>query len=403
VPAIHCTPHPLHLPLPSIHLWRLGATGYLLAMASDSALAVFAQALSMDRVSCQQLLADGPNIARQLGYTRGGIQRGSYAALGMSLEAKRHWGKPTKMSRGGVSASLQSIGAKGVIKPEAYKSISYALGQESLKLDTDAYLLAPLKLPQYFSSATPEIPMLIDDYRPGGHNYKMAEKMLNESFHTDTTTGQRCVCSVHLSHTLKVRKLQRIENKAVFEYFRSHETKVAHRLSSGCVTPPPGYERVRDSLDQRHGWLKALADKNGLSRLSNTVYLLHGTPAANVAQICEEGLAAGRANDGVYGTGLYFTDCSCKAYQYARKANPAAGGCILVCRVVLGFIELLDTPVLAPPGGPSPWPAANVDSWHAMKGHTTRPPLQVQVHNEFVVFNDCAVYPEFVITCEAEA
>ena len=31
--------------------------------------------------------------------------------------------------------------------------------------------------------------------------------------------------------------------------------------------------------------------------------------------------------------------------------------------------ELLDTPVLVPPGGPSPWPAANVDSWHAKSRH----------------------------------
>ena len=74
-----------------------------------------------------------PYLAQGMGYTSSGIQKGWYAARGMSLEAKFYGGGVPKMAHGGITASLQSIGATGHIKPAAYNSLSHALEASGMK------------------------------------------------------------------------------------------------------------------------------------------------------------------------------------------------------------------------------------------------------------------------------
>eukprot|EP00977_Amphora_coffeiformis_P018538 scaffold6566_cov125-Amphora_coffeaeformis.AAC.4 len=86
-----------------------------------------------------------------------------------------------------------------------------------------------------------------------------------------------------------------------------------------------------------------------------------------------------------YGKGLYFTDSVCKASQY--------GNIILVCRVVLGKVEVLRS-------GCSHKLFAS-DGYHSALGkkrvsqlHTS---LLSQLHNEYIIYDERACYPEFVI------
>ena len=100
-------------------------------MENDAVLSFFSP--KARGVPCSMLRANAPKIAYQLGYTGGGITKGSFAAKGMSMEAKAHGGGVPSMTDGGISASLQSIGAVGYIKPEAEESISTALGRAGMK------------------------------------------------------------------------------------------------------------------------------------------------------------------------------------------------------------------------------------------------------------------------------
>ena len=100
-------------------------------MESDSVLSFFSP--KARGVPCSTLRANAPEIAHQLGYSAGGISKGSFAAQGMSMEAKAHGGGVPSMTNGGISASLQSVGAVGFIKPEAEESISAALGRAGMK------------------------------------------------------------------------------------------------------------------------------------------------------------------------------------------------------------------------------------------------------------------------------
>jgi len=346
-----------------------------------------ATALNVERISCQQLLSRGPELARHLGYSSEGIEKDSWAARGMSVEARSHGGGVPSMQYGGVTASLQSIGATGMIKPEAKRAIAAVLRQAGILTDRD-YLAAledrrqliVVQVPKYFTTPRPEIPLLID-YKQAGYNIRMAQEMLVESRFWNSRDSCPCDCSLKASETFRVVNMSRNENTVVFERFKMYEAIVGDELNRGqqgaCVAGI-------------HPWLERLASRNGLSRGSNTVYLLHGTTRKKLAAICNEGLRTRfslQANKRpVYGKGLYFTTSSCKALQYSKE-----NGYILVCRVVLGRIQVLESEGRSRLFADPPYHSAM-----AQAGHTVRRG-GVQVHDEYIVFSEDAVYPEFVL------
>ena len=83
--------------------------------------------------SCQELRANGPWFADKMGYTSEGISKYSLAAQGMSIEAIANGGGVPPMREGGITASLQSIGACGYIKPAAEAAIQDGLVRGGIK------------------------------------------------------------------------------------------------------------------------------------------------------------------------------------------------------------------------------------------------------------------------------
>jgi hypothetical protein len=185
--------------------------------------------------------------------------------------------------------------------------------------------------------------------------------------------------------------MQRLENKTLFKNFQMYEAKVATEVP--LISPTK-------SLPELHPWLESLAKKNQLSLAANTRYLLHGTNTRNLASISQHGLRVQHAKNGTYGDGIYFTDHTCKARQYGDGfTNMSGQGCILICRVVLGNVQELfqDTPGVTCAG-------YRYHSHTASMGRTQRRGARHrQLHNEYVIFKDCACYPEFVLTFDLDA
>ena len=104
------------------------------------------------------------------------------------MEARASGGGVPSMLSGGVTASVQSIGATDAIKPQAKRAFAEALRRAGLISDRD-YLAAiadrrqmvVVQIPTYFSSPSPEIPLLMSDYRENGYNHRKAEQMLEET------------------------------------------------------------------------------------------------------------------------------------------------------------------------------------------------------------------------------
>lgn len=83
--------------------------------------------LSGTSISCSQLKSRGADLAHHLGYAPTGIQKGSPAARVMSNEAKRYGGTIPSVKDGGITASLQSVGASGSFKQHPTENIRRAL------------------------------------------------------------------------------------------------------------------------------------------------------------------------------------------------------------------------------------------------------------------------------------
>ena len=79
--------------------------------------------------------------------------------------------------------------------------------------------------------------------------------------------------------------------------------------------------------------------------------------------------------------------------QVARLFSmPEPYGCIILCRVVLGKIEVLERDCERRFS-----PSHGFDSTHAKKGYTEKSPGEVQLHDEYIVYDPAAVYPELVL------
>lgn len=144
-------------------------------------------------------------------------------------------------------------------------------------------------------------------------------------------------------------------------------------------------------------WLEKLEDKNGLSRMANTRYLLHGTKEKNLPTIFKHGLRAvyAREKDNLYGKGVYFSDSSCKVHQYTDRNGPGGDLYIFICRVVLGRPLLLKDTQTAYMSAPDGYHSCRVNSTtkHGLGGT-----YLFQLHNEYVVYNDIECFPEFLLT-----
>jgi len=345
-----------------------------------------ASTLQLKQVSCEQLCTRGVDFSHYLGYHPVGIVKGSEAAQLMSKEMQLGGGILHKVTDGGISASFQSIGSTSQIKQKPCENIRRALVRQGM-LREDRYLMEnaaqepilDFSLPSYFIGGFDDRPQLYDDYRVGGYNCLMAERMLNGSIRS-TCRIIDTRCKFGMSSKFTVNKFERLENINAFARYKRHEARVA------CALDRDGLTRNIDRT--LPSWLKKLSEKNGLSTSANTVYLLHGIKTKNLEEIIQEGLktkfSLSRASS--YGKGLYFTDSSCKASQYATN------GCILVCRVVLGRMETLSGQC-----SEKKFPARGYDSARAKRGVTLAPHGHSQLHNEYIIYNESACYPEFII------
>jgi hypothetical protein len=245
-----------------------------------------------------------------------------------------------------------------------------------------------IQLPPYFSfQASAQLQSV--NYRANGLNVIKAEQMLNESIMSTCCSSQGGGCNLGAG-SFEVVRMQRLENPDIFRQFKQYESTVATENPALCPNTTPDV----------HEWLTKLAQKNELSAAANTHYLLHGTDAVQIDSIARNGLKLQYSNPGgLFGQGLYFTDSSCKAKHYGDGSPSGARGCILIYRVVLGNVMKLDRDCrgrLAPPSG-----------YHSLMAATnrTRRPIgntvfPLQLHNEYIAFDDCACYPEFALTVD---
>ena len=130
------------------------------------------------------------------------------------------------------------------------------------------------------------------------------------------------------------------------------------------------------------------------------IIALHGTSPENIDLIASFGFDERLSREqGLYGQGIYFTDQSCKAFQYSGAPRQLAG-CIIITRLLLGLPHFAQGPLkgikVEPLQDFSDVSKGRVNSVIVNPG-TLRSASQTQVHKEFVIFNGAQAYPEMII------
>lgn len=131
--------------------------------------------------------------------------------------------------------------------------------------------------------------------------------------------------------------LQRAMKNENFKDWRGYYLK-RHMLAHQCTSKPFVQHRplteMSTSLTQRHK----------LRPYVNEWFLFHGTSAAAAEEISRGDFTmtlAGSATGTLYGKGIYFSESVTKADEYAKE-GPDGTCCILVCRVVGGYVLYTD-------------------------------------------------------------
>ena len=118
----------------------------------------------------------------------------------------------------------------------------------------------------------------------------------------------------------------------------------------------------------------------------NEMLLFHGTNAANAESIAKDGFDPSRVRNGLYGNGFYFACEACKSFQYSKPNDQEH--CIIVARVLLGKPKLAERPL-----------KGKAEILENDENSVVVLPRNVpgQAHNEFVVFDQKQIFPEFII------
>jgi hypothetical protein len=190
--------------------------------------------------------------------------------------------------------------------------------------------------------------------------------------------------------SLKIVRVLRVQNGRLWRLFEARKNEMQLAAAAALNGAPSDLRgRVRQPLPPPDGGSVACS--------GNELWLLHGTGQTTAMRIAEHGFDSRLANDnGLYGAGTYFADCSCKAHQYTAKNSAANSELVmLACRVAMGW------PLLARDGvrGRKPQdnpdtPGRAYDSVFAEAGVANR---QSQNHNECIVYHGEQAYAEYVI------
>ena len=148
------------------------------------------------------------------------------------------------------------------------------------------------------------------------------QKTITELFHRTSHGNYRYDYNTNISvarSRVRVRRITKLNNKHLEEAYKAH---IRHMPT---ISHDHRSLDVDDQTRCCHLFLSSAKD----------TLLFHATPEANVASITENGFRIDRFRRGIYGKGIYFTDCSHKADGYSGQGPERY---MFVARVALGEI-----------------------------------------------------------------
>mmetsp|Transcript_6872 Transcript_6872/g.17564 ORF Transcript_6872/g.17564 Transcript_6872/m.17564 type:complete len:486 (-) Transcript_6872:378-1835(-) len=227
------------------------------------------------------------------------------------------------------------------------------------------------------------------------HETSAIERMLHDTFKEVSTSDRK---GAAMPKSLKIVKVKRNENLQLWQKYTAGRYGIQNTHGHRCV-----------SLDGVYGGkVLTLADlppevKRELNPRVNEHFLWHGTNPVAADAICKTGFDLARAGSNagsMYGPGTYFAECSSKSDEYANSSNVGIYDgmcCLLLCRVVLGEVQMLTNAGEAVHGIVKT--SMESGMYDSVLGNRQ---AAVGTYREFVVYQEDQMYPEYVVIYERQ-
>jgi hypothetical protein len=245
--------------------------------------------------------------------------------------------------------------------------------KELEKKERNASKVLQLRVPRYWKNKT------------GFHS--VASSFVRDCLQTfmlDSSTCQRCPGAA--SRKTQVVSVERVENEYLWQMYQLRRDSLQKRLAAHTIRKLSKSTKLQPAIASTE-----------MSADVNEFYLFHGTSLDMAKVICEHGFDERMANlTGLYGAGSYFAINACKSHQYSAAKKESSNFVMLVCRVTMGspYCTSGQHPHERRPPENVATPGRPFDSIFAEAGIAKG---GQQAHNEYVVFDRCQVYPEYVV------
>lgn len=193
----------------------------------------------------------------------------------------------------------------------------------------------------------------------------------------------------------EVLMVQRNENAKLFTEYMGTRQALVSKAKGWEKYPAKTQTEVQGDENARR-----FVERAGMRADVNECYLFHGTTPEHAKSICENDftvkLAGTATGNPLYGPGIYLAEASSKSDEYCR-AEPDdslyAGSCaMLICRVVLGNVNYCD--LVTPSVQQLVDTIIKDKTHHSILGDRER---CRGTYREFIIFDNCQVYPEYVV------
>lgn len=212
--------------------------------------------------------------------------------------------------------------------------------------------------------------------------------------HSSCNRGFDCIA---FHQRVQIVRVMQVHNSAQWSRYmdcKRHMTNDHRRfsLTPGTIEPPLPPASRQFYLDYGSDF--------DIDASVNEALLFHGT-SWDIAtkDIATRGFDFRLSKFGYYGSGVYFASNGCKSHQYAKAQGHTRT--VIISRVALGDMcwanrvhrELKRPPRTSTPSGHRRCFDSVVARPGPMPGHVHG----VQAHQEFVIFDNCQAYPEFIV------
>lgn len=259
------------------------------------------------------------------------------------------------------------------------------------------------RIPEYWDKPVSDEPSL---FKMGSSlEAKVMERLLESTFVPVKTSDREG----NLPIGYRFLRCTRIENHTLWNRYMAARWAMKQQLQFPATPvakmsqggPPLTQQALLDKKVQQ--LIGSSAARKFAERLKpcewvNEVYLFHGTSEKGAEGIATNGFDLGRVGSGkgtMFGPGFYFAESSTKSEEYAAEAKGISAGTrrLLLCRVALGRVhhqldggeDFFDV-MQAALKGKKPC--------HAVLGDRK---AVVNTFREFIIYNPCQVYPEYII------